>query len=130
MKITFNTKFFLNFIQIKSIKWLGHRCHSKKFGTFDCRSVSKHFLQLFCRYFSNHHDTNFSGKILILTLNISLEQSTNTFHLNKVLVIPYFMTSDCTKIVTQSLMMLNIGYWTKFGIILENKIKTLPKMRA
>ena len=117
MKITFNTIFFPNFIQIKSIKWLSHRCHSKKFGTFDCRSVSKHF---------------FTQDLVQNTYfeYISLEQSTNTFHLNKVLVIPYFMTSDCTKIVTRSLMMLNIGYWTKFGIILENKIKTLPKMRA
>ena len=36
-----------------------------------------------------------------------------------------FKTSNCNKIVTRFLMMLNIGYWTKFGIILENKIKTL-----
>ena len=45
VKITFNVKFFQNFIQIKSIKWLSHRCYSKKFGTIDCRSVSNHLGQ-------------------------------------------------------------------------------------
>ena len=58
-------------------------------------------------------------------LVIYLGFRSNSSHFVKILLIPYFKTSDCTKIVTRFLMMLNIGYWTKFGIILENKIKKL-----